>query len=134
VLSSSSLPAREGARESSNGDAKGLIRESRLPTDSELQLVRRDDMADGEGGAGDSSRKRRVLDFFGGSNSSADPATCEGWLYNELPDGGDCTPDEGAVPGREGISEREEGCRVALGRSLCPSSMSMLSVAELRRM
>jgi len=74
VFKSSSLPAREGALESSKGDAKGPYRESRLPTDSELQLVRRDEKAEGER-RGDSSRNGRVLDFFGGSRCSADPAT-----------------------------------------------------------
>lgn len=39
---SSSLPAREGALESSKGDAKGPRRLSLLPADSELQLVRRE--------------------------------------------------------------------------------------------
>jgi hypothetical protein len=52
VLRSSSLPALDGALESSNGDAKGLLDESCVM--SELQLVRRD-MADGER-IGDSSR------------------------------------------------------------------------------
>jgi hypothetical protein len=54
---SSSLPAREGALESSNGDANGL---DRLPADSELQLDLRESMADtgdrAADGAGDSSR------------------------------------------------------------------------------
>ena len=74
VFRSSSLPAREGALESSNGDANGPNRESRLPTDSELQLVRRDDIAEGDR-SGDSSLNARVRDFFGGSSSSADSAT-----------------------------------------------------------
>jgi len=51
VLRSSSLPARDGALESSKGEAKGP-RES--PVMSELQLVRRD-MADGDR-CGDSSQ------------------------------------------------------------------------------
>ena len=42
---SSSLPAREGALESSNGDAKGPLLLSLLPA-SELQLVLLEDMAD----------------------------------------------------------------------------------------
>ena len=42
---SSSLPAREGALESSKGDANGPLLLSLLPA-SELQLVLRDDMAD----------------------------------------------------------------------------------------
>jgi hypothetical protein len=44
---SSSLPAREGARESSKGEANGPCRLSLLPA-SELQLVRLDDIADAE--------------------------------------------------------------------------------------
>lgn len=44
---SSSLPAREGALESSNGDAKGPLLLSLLPA-SELQLVRLEDMADAD--------------------------------------------------------------------------------------
>jgi len=50
VFRSSSLPARDGALESSKGETKGLILES-----SELQLPRRDDIADGDR-MGDSSR------------------------------------------------------------------------------
>jgi hypothetical protein len=70
VLRSSSLPALEGALESSKGDAKG-------PCDmSELQLERRDadDIADGDR-MGDSSRYAFVLSFRGGSSISADSAT-----------------------------------------------------------
>lgn len=74
VLRSSSLPAREGARESSKGEANGPNLESRLPTDSELQLVRRDESAEGDR-RGDSSRNGRVLIFLGGRRCSADPAT-----------------------------------------------------------
>lgn len=58
VFRSSSLPAREGALEpsgSSNGDAKGPNLESRLMTDSESKLDRRDDIAVGDC-MGDSSR------------------------------------------------------------------------------
>lgn len=71
VFKSSSLPAREGALESSNGEMKGPLEESRVL--SELQLVRREDTADN---AGDSSLYMRDLDFVGGGNSiSADSAT-----------------------------------------------------------
>lgn len=49
VFNSSSLPAREGALESSKGETNGP------PVKSELQLVRLDDMADGDC-MGDSSR------------------------------------------------------------------------------
>jgi hypothetical protein len=69
VLRSSSLPALDGALESSNGDAKGDL-ESCVA--SELQLVRREDM-DGER-IGDSSRYGRVLSFLGGSRCSAEGA------------------------------------------------------------
>lgn len=74
VFRSSSLPFREGALESSKGDAKGPYLESRLA--SELQLVRRDalDIADGDR-MGDSSLNGFARDFFGGSSSSADSAT-----------------------------------------------------------
>lgn len=98
VLTSSSLPAREGALESSKGDAKGPIRESRLPADSELQLVLRDDIADGDR-EGDSSRNLLVFDFFGGSKSSADSATAPGCLYREFAECGDRKL--GEVPGRD---------------------------------
>jgi hypothetical protein len=74
VLRSSSLPALEGARESSKGEANGPNLESRLPADSELQLVRRDDRAEGDRN-GDSSLKGLFFDFLGGSRSSADSAT-----------------------------------------------------------
>lgn len=47
LMLSSSLPAREGALESSNGDAKGPLLLSLLPA-SELQLVRLEDMADAD--------------------------------------------------------------------------------------
>jgi hypothetical protein len=52
VFRSSSLPALDGALESSNGEANGPL-ESRVM--SELQLERRDDMAEGDR-IGDSSR------------------------------------------------------------------------------
>ena len=49
VFRSSSLPARDGALESSNGEPKGP------PVMSELQLVRLEDMPEGDC-MGDSSR------------------------------------------------------------------------------
>lgn len=70
---SSSLPALDGALESSKGDTKGPCLLSRLPAESELQLDLLDDADKGEcTGDGDSSRNRlgRVLE--GGSSSSAD--------------------------------------------------------------
>ena len=71
VFKSSSLPAREGALESSKGEANGPL-ESRVK--SELQLDLRDDMPDGDC-MGDSSRYwRLILSFLGGSSSSAEAA------------------------------------------------------------
>ncbi len=74
---SSSLPALEGALESSKGEAKGPSRLSLLPA-SELQLVRRDDIAEPEReglsvGTSWYGRGPRILE--GGSNISDDPAT-----------------------------------------------------------
>lgn len=83
VLRSSSLPAREGALESSKGEAKGPYRESRLPTDSESQLDLVVCLA------GESSRKGRVLSFPGGNRSSAEAAGSS----LKWPDkAGDCRP------------------------------------------
>ena len=87
VFRSSSLPVRDGALESSNGDMNGLSLESRLAIDSESQLDRCDDMAE-EGRMGDSSRNGFSFDFFGGSSSSADSAIPEFW-YMERGDVGD---------------------------------------------
>jgi hypothetical protein len=132
VFRSSSLPARDGARESSNGDAKGLICEWRLVCDSELQLVRREDMAEGDP-IGDSSRKALVLDFFGGSSRSADSANPPAW-YGEFGPG-DRIPGLGAVPGRIGVvSERAECWRDVLGRWGSGGSAKMSCEPELRRM
>lgn len=130
VLRSSSLPARDGALESSKGDANGPYRESRLPTESVSQLDLRD-----KGEAGDSSRKGRVLDFFGGRRSSAEAATLS-LLYIEGTVG-DRRPGlagEGAVPGRMGaVKERAEFWRAVLGRGAGDGSL-MSWVPELRRM
>nr|GFD59778.1 hypothetical protein [Tanacetum cinerariifolium] len=68
VLRSSSLPALEGALESSNGEANGPLDDM-----SESQLVRREDMAEGERN-GDSSLKGFVLVLRGGSRRSPDSA------------------------------------------------------------
>jgi hypothetical protein len=46
LIFSSSLPALEGALESSNGEANGPYRLSLLLPASELKLVRRDDIAE----------------------------------------------------------------------------------------
>jgi hypothetical protein len=82
---SSSLPARDGALESSNGDIKGLIRSALAPV-SEAQLLLREDMLDAAGDReGDSSsRNRWARDFAGGRRSSDDSAT-PGVLYRALP-------------------------------------------------
>ena len=71
VLRSSSLPARDGALESSNGEAKGPLAEK-----SDSQLVRREDMIEGERGerSGDSSLNGFILLFWGGSSMSPDSA------------------------------------------------------------
>lgn len=68
VFRSSSLPARDGALESSKGEAKGPLDDM-----SESQLVRREDMTEGERN-GDSSRNGFILDFRGGSSRSPDSA------------------------------------------------------------
>lgn len=130
VLRSSSLPARDGALESSKGEANGPYLESRLPTESVSQLDLRD-----KAEAGDSSRKGRVLDFLGGKRCSAEAATVS-ILYNEGTEG-DRRPGlagEGAVPGRIGaVKERAEFWRAVLGRGAGEDS-TMSEVPELRRM
>ena len=68
VFKSSSLPARDGALESSNGEANGPLDDI-----SESQLVRREDIAEGER-SGDSSLNGFILDFRGGSRRSPDSA------------------------------------------------------------
>lgn len=68
VFRSSSLPAREGALESSNGEANGPLDDM-----SDSQLVRLEDMTEGER-SGDSSLKGFILDFRGGSRRSPDSA------------------------------------------------------------
>ena len=68
VFRSSSLPARDGALESSNGEAKGPLAEK-----SDSQLVRLEDMTEGERN-GDSSLNGFILLFCGGSSMSPDSA------------------------------------------------------------
>ena len=68
VFRSSSLPARDGALESSNGEAKGPLDDM-----SDSQLVRREDRAEGER-SGDSSLNGFILVFRGGSSRSPDSA------------------------------------------------------------
>lgn len=119
VFRSSSLPVRDGALESSNGDANGPYLESRLAPDSELQLVRRDERPEGDR-KGDSSLYGRVRDFLGGRSSSADSAT-PAFLYSEVADVGDRKPGlciVGAVPGRASgcVSDRGTALPEVLGR------------------
>lgn len=126
VFKSSSLPARDGARESSNGEAKGPL-ESCVA--SELQLVRREDMPEG-----DSSRYGRVRSFLGGSSISADSAIPE-FAYIGMV--GERRAGPGAVPGRIGcVRERAELVRAVLGRTAggALSSVRGSWVPELRRM
>lgn len=121
---SSSLPARDGALESSKGDTKepkSLL--SRLPAESLLELVLLDEVADAGDctGEGDSSPNRRGLDLDGGNKSSTEPPGLRYWYSGGL-----------------------EGCaRVGLllvnGRVVDESGESfivlrMLSTPELRRM
>jgi len=132
VFRSSSLPALDGARESSKGDANG-------PLDvSELQLVRRDDMPEGER-MGDSSRYGRVLSFRGGRSISADSAT-PAFLYNDGTDG-DRMPWPlliwGVMVGRTGcVNERDDVVLAVPGRAEGGelSSVRASCVPELRRM
>ena len=129
VFRSSSLPALDGALESSKGEANG-------PLDvSELQLVRRDDIADGDR-SGDSSRYGLVFSFFGGSSISADSAT-PAFLYNEGTVGDRRLGLWGAVVGRMGcVNERAELVLAVLGRTAGGelSSVRASWVPELRRM
>lgn len=135
VFKSSSLPIREGALESSNGDAKGPYLESRLvrlAADSELQLVRLEDKADAER-RGDSSRKARTRVFFGGNSSSADSAT-PAFSYSDEVEAGERRPC--AMPAAAicegGMSERGLFERDELGR--CASELVKAScVPEFRR-
>lgn len=85
---SSSLPVRDGALESSKGDAKGPCLLSRLPAESLLQLVLLDEVADTGDcvGEGDSSPNRRALDLDGGNKSSADSPGFRSW-YRGGPEG-----------------------------------------------
>jgi hypothetical protein len=78
IPSPSSLPALDGALESSNGDANGP-RLFRLPAESVLQLDLRDEFADviGDCNTGDvtgvsSSRYGFGFDLCGGNNNSAE--------------------------------------------------------------
>ena len=78
---SSSLPARDGALESSKGDMKGPYLLSRLPAESLLELVLLDEMVDtgDRAGEGDSSLSRRGLALDGGNKSSADSPGLWSW-------------------------------------------------------
>ena len=131
VFRSSSLPARDGALESSKGEANGPYLESRLPTESDPQLSLRV-----TSGAGDSSRKDRILDLDGGRRCSTEAASVSTW-YRKGSDG-DRSPGlagEGAVPGRmDCVNERAEVWRAAPGRCASDDSSRMSEVFELRRM
>jgi len=125
---SSSLPALDGARESSNGDTNGPpYRLSRLPALSLDHDVRRElkPLADGDRGPlGDSgsSLNLRVRVFRGGNSSSALSAGVWFW-YSDWPLG--AFRSDGAVPGRPvAVKEREDGCLVAVcGLWACWSAM-----------
>jgi hypothetical protein len=83
LMYSSSLPALDGALESSKGDANGPNLLLRLPAESELQLDLREDVAEMGDVTGESSSWNLLcFDFFGGNNSSADSPGC--WYSNGL--------------------------------------------------
>ena len=83
---SSSLPALEGVRVSSNGETNGPVRLSLLVPESELQLVLREDMPEGERieEGESSSLNLRVRDTLGGMRNSADSATGPGYPYTNV--------------------------------------------------
>jgi len=135
---SSSLPALDGARESSNGDANGppyLL--SLLPALSDDHDVRRE-VKPLAVGLSTSSRNLLVLLLRGGSSSSADSAGP--WaLYSEPPLA--CCRSEGAVPGLDwldavAVNDRDDGCLDVCGRDSCCCCwmLSRSSLPELRRM
>lgn len=129
VFKSSSLPARDGALESSKGEPNGP------PVKSELQLVRLDDRAEGDC-MGDSSRyDRAVLSFLGGSSISEDSAMVALLYMCEFVGEGKLAV--GAVPGRMGcVKERAEFARADSGRADVDGNVSSVSgscVPELRR-
>lgn len=111
MFTSSSLPALEGARESSKGDAKGpspylLALLPALSDDHEVRLELKP-LCDGERTLS-SSLNRRVRVLVGGKRCSADscmPSDCA--AYNPA----------GAAAPLEEVSEREEGWREACGRT-----------------
>ena len=109
---SSSLPALDGALESSNGEMKGPILLSRLrsePDDHEVRLLLKP-LANGDGGMGESSRNLRGP-FRGGRSSSVESAG-EAVLYPALA----CRWLEGAVPGLDCcVKERDVADREVWG-------------------
>jgi hypothetical protein len=129
VFTSSSLPALEGALESSKGDAKGpspyLL--ALLPALSDDHEVLRElkPLCDGSRTLS-SSLNRRVRVLVGGKRCSAESCiACDCPAYNP-----------GAAAPLEEVSEREDGWRVACGRtweSSCRSSR-WSSLPELMRM
>lgn len=118
---SSSLPALDGARESSNGEAKGECLLSLFPP-SELQLVLLEDMPDAVRGLSRSVYGRGVRpDLEGGRSISADSAT-PGVAYNPgCPDLDAIDLLEGnnsrAAPGVPGTVETELSERMAPTKS-----------------
>ena len=99
VLTSSSLPALEGALESSNGEAKGLCRLSLLLPASEAQLLLLEDIAElgreGPGlSVGESVYNRGPVDRVGGSSISEESNTEEPYVGR-----GPCSRFLGCNPG-----------------------------------
>jgi len=141
---SSSLPALEGARESSKGDANGppyLL--SLLPALSEDHDVLRElkPLCDGDLRGSSSSRNLRVLLLRGGSSSSAD--SCGPWLlYSDCPLACEVSVCCGAVPGLACaaavlVNDRDDGCLEVCGRFCascdCCDMSSRSSLPELMR-
>lgn len=140
---SSSLPALDGALESSNGDAKGppyLL--SLLPALSDDHDVLRElkPLCDGDLSGSSSSLNLRVLLLLGGRRSSAD--SCGPWLlYSDWPLA--CCLSDGAVPGLAWaaaalVNDRDDGCRDVCGRDwasgcCCCDMSSRSSLPELMR-
>ena len=123
VFTSSSLPALEGALESSNGVTKGpsyilLFLLPALSDDQDVLLLLKP-LCEGDRIGLSSSRNLLVLLFRGGSKSSDDSAGVAA-EYTELLLG--AARNEGAaVPGLKGcVKDREDCCRVAVGR-VCAS-------------
>lgn len=107
------------------------MRLSRLPADSELQLVRREPISEGarrtEGES--SSRIRLVRETRGGSKSSADSAMVPAWLYR------DEAPVTAVSCLVSSVRERVEICLTGTGASGEASAAARVSsLSEFRRM